>query len=34
MEEHGGRLLLGHAPGGGAAVTLAFPEGRIDSVAA
>ncbi|MEO1090967.1 MAG: PAS domain-containing sensor histidine kinase [Pseudomonadota bacterium] len=34
MEEHGGRLLLDHAPEGGASVTLAFPEGRLDSVAA
>jgi two-component system, NtrC family, nitrogen regulation sensor histidine kinase NtrY len=34
MEEHGGRLLLASATGGGAVVTLAFPAGALDSVAA
>jgi len=34
MDEHGGRLLLGSPPDGGAAVTLAFAAGALDSVAA
>ncbi|TVQ32351.1 MAG: HAMP domain-containing protein [Geminicoccaceae bacterium] len=34
MEEHGGRLLLTSGTGGGAVVTLAFPAGALDSVAA
>ncbi|MFW5832942.1 MAG: ATP-binding protein [Pseudomonadota bacterium] len=34
MEEHGGRLLLASGTGGGAVVTLAFPAGALDSVAA
>jgi len=34
MDEHGGRLMLGAGPRGGATVTLAFAAGALDSVAA